>query len=183
MADDELRSDARANRDRIVEIARDAFAADPDVSMNAIAKAAGVGAGTLYRHFACREALLIAVYRKEIQALVDLAPVLLARHTPLVAFRHWCDRLAHFGRMKQGLAAVLHAAMSDRDFQETYWPMVEAIAQFLRAGEASGELRSGVEAEDVLLLLGALWRIDPKKGGKAQAERLIGLVLSGLGAR
>ncbi|WP_244182280.1 TetR/AcrR family transcriptional regulator [Gluconacetobacter entanii] len=78
-----LRADAQANRDRILDIARDAFAADPGVSLNAIAKAAGVGAGTLYRHFPSREALLVGVYRKEIDELVSLAPDLLANHPPL----------------------------------------------------------------------------------------------------
>jgi AcrR family transcriptional regulator len=88
MVDDEnLRADARANRDRILDVARDALATDPAASLNSIAKAAGVGAGTLYRHFPSRESLVLGVYRKEIDTLVALAPVLLARHPPLQAFR------------------------------------------------------------------------------------------------
>src|ERR1700753_3364158 len=102
MADDNLRADARANRDRILDVARDALATDPAASLNSIAKAAGVGAGTLYRHFPSREALVLGVYRKEIDALVAMVPVLLAEHPPLQAFRMWCDRLAKFGRMKHG---------------------------------------------------------------------------------
>jgi AcrR family transcriptional regulator len=184
MIDDEdrLRSDARANRDRLLEVARDAFAAAPGASLNSIAKAAGVGAGTLYRHFPTREALILAVYRKEIQALVDLAPALTARHPPLKAFQLWCDRLAQYGRIKHGLADVLHAALTVRDHQDAYGPMVGAVDHLLRACEASGAVRSGANAEDVLLLLGFLWRIKPGAAGAAQASRLLALVLRGLGA-
>lgn len=175
-----LRADAQQNRDRILEVARDALAAAPDVSMNAIGKAAGVGAGTLYRHFPSREALVLGVYRKEIQALVDLAPELVAECPSLIAFRRWCDRLAHYGRIKHGLAGVLHAAMTDRDYQETYGPMVGAIDRLLRACEASGDFAPGADAEDVLLLLGFLWRIEPGAAGEARADRLLDLVVRGL---
>lgn len=181
--EDKLRADARANRDRILEVARDALAAAPDASLNSIAKAAGVGAGTLYRHFPSREALVLGVYRKEIDGLVALAPALVAEHPPLEAFRLWCDRLAHYGRIKHGLADVLHAALSDGDVQDSYWPMVGAVSHLLRACEASGDFALGADAEDVLLLLGFLWRIKPDAAGEARAERLIELVVRGLKRR
>jgi AcrR family transcriptional regulator len=177
-----LRADARQNRERILEVARDALAASPDASLNAIAKAAGVGPGTLYRHFPNREALVLAVYRHEIQQLVDLAPALLDRHPPLVALRRWFDRLAHYGRIKHGLADVLHAAMTDSVFSETYGPMVGAIDRLLRAGEAAGDVRQGIDAEEVLLLMGFLWRIEPGREGEARAERLLDLVIDALQA-
>src|ERR1700691_5870553 len=108
MADNEtLRADAQANRDRILDVARDALAADPAASLNLIAKRAGVGAGTLYRHFPSRESLVLGVYRKEIDTLVALAPVLLGKQQPVHAFRGWCDRLAKFGRMKYGVADIV----------------------------------------------------------------------------
>jgi AcrR family transcriptional regulator len=88
---------------RILEIARDALAAPPDALLNSIAKAAGVGPGTLYRHFPTREALVPGVDRHEIQHLVDLAPALIAKHPPLAALRLWFDRLGHYGRIKHGL--------------------------------------------------------------------------------
>jgi AcrR family transcriptional regulator len=178
-----LRADAQQNRDRILEVARDALTSDPEASLNSIAKAAEVGAGTLYRHFPSREALILAVYHKEIRALVDLAPALLAKHPPLAAFRQWCDRLAHYGRMKHGLADVLHAAMTDRDFNESYGPMVGAVDRLLRACEACGDFAPGADAEDVLLLLGFLWRIKPGRAGEARADRLVDLVIRGLGVR
>ena len=177
------RSDAQQNRDRILEVARDALAASPNASLNSIAKTAGVGPGTLYRHFPNREALVLGVYRKEIEQLVDLAPALVTRHSPLVALRRWFDRLAHYGRIKHGLADVLHAAMNEGVLGETYGPMVGAIGLLLRACEASGCVRSGVDAEDVLLLMGFLWRIEPGRVGEARAERLLDLVIDGLQAR
>jgi AcrR family transcriptional regulator len=178
-----LRADAQQNRDRILEVAREALSANPDASLNSIAKAAGVGAGTLYRHFPSREALILGVYHKEIRALVDLVPELLTKHPPLTAFRRWCDRLSHYGRIKHGLAEVLHAAMTDRDFNESYGPMVAALDRLLRAGEASGDFALGADAEDVLLVLGFLWRIAPGAAGEARAARLLDLVIRGLRAR
>jgi AcrR family transcriptional regulator len=181
--DDSLRADARANRDRILDVAREAFAAAPDASLNSIAKVAGVGAGTLYRHFPTREALVLAVYRKEIQALVDLAPALVEAHPPLDAFKLWCDRLADYGRIKHGLADVIHATVTDQDHQATYWPMVNATGHLLRACEASGDFRKGVDPEDLLLLLGFLWRIKPGVEGEGQAERLLAVMIDGLRSR
>ncbi len=184
MADEEekLRADARANRDRILDVARDALAADPAASLNSIAKAAGVGAGTLYRHFPSREALVLGVYRKEIDALVALASKLLAKHRPLDAFRLWCDRLAKFGKMKHGVADLLHAARSDQDFQETYWPMLGAVRKLMNACERSGEIRPGADAEDFLILLGFLWQIAPTPAGEVRVRRLLALAFRGLGA-
>ncbi len=183
MADDEdLRADARANRDRILEVARDALAADPGASLNSIAKAAGVGAGTLYRHFPSRESLVLSVYRKEIDALVALAGTLLAKHPPLQAFRAWCDRLAKFGRMKYGVADIVHAAASEQDVQGTYLPMIGAVRQLIEACEGSGEIRRGTDPEDFLVLLGLLWRIPPNAAGEARVKRLVALAFRGIGA-
>jgi len=179
---EKLRADARANRDRILDVARAALAADPEASLNSIAKTAGVGQGTLYRHFPSREALVLGVYRKEIDALVELAPSLLAERPPLQAFRLWCDRLAGLGRVKHGIADMLHAVISDQDFQETYWPMVAAVRGLMDACEASGDIHPGGKPEDVLLLLGLLWRIPPGSAGEAQTQRLLELVFRGLGA-
>jgi AcrR family transcriptional regulator len=178
-----LRADARENRDRILMVACDALAADPDASLNSIAKAAGVGPGTLYRHFPSRESLILAVYRKEIDTLVDLAPKLLTEHPPLQAFRTWCDRFAEFGRIKHGVADIIDAAKSDQDFQETRWPMLGAVRQLMDACEASGEIRPGANAEDLLLFFGFLWKMPPNLVGEERARRLQTLVFRGLGAK
>ncbi len=181
--DEKLRADARANRDRILDVAREALAADPSASLNSIAKTARVGAGTLYRHFPTREALVLGVYRKEVDAVVALAPKLLAKHKPLRAFRLWCDRLAQFGRVKHGVADALHAALSDRDFQETYWPMMGAVRQLMEACERSGDIRAGANPEDFLQLLGFLRQIPPSSAGEARVKRLLALIFRGLGAK
>ena len=184
MADNEnLRADAQANRDRILDVARDSLAADPAASLNSIAKAAGVGAGTLYRHFPSRESLVLGVYRKEIDTLVALAPTLLAKHPPLQAFRTWCDRLAKFGRMKYGVADIVHAATSDQDVQETYWPMLGAVRQLIDACESSGDISAGTDPEDFLVIVGLLWRIPPTLAGEARVKRILALAFRGLGVK
>jgi len=181
--EESLRADARVNRDRILDVARDALATDPAASLNSIAKAAGVGAGTLYRHFPSRESLVLGVYRKEIDTLVALAHALLAKHPPLQAFRIWCDRLAKFGRMKYGVADIVHAATADQDMQKTYQPMLGAVRKLIHACEGSGDIRRGNNPEDFLVLVGLLWRIPPNSGGEAQVKRLLALAFRGLGAK
>lgn len=177
-----LRADAQQNRSRILDVAREALTADPEASLNSIAKAAGVGAGTLYRHFPNRGALVLEIYRQEIQQMVDLAPALIAEHPPLIALRLWFDRLAHYGRIKHSVADALHAVMNESVHGETYGPMVDAIDQLLRAGEKAAVIRPGVDAEDLLLLMGFLWRTPPGAQGEARAERLLDLVIESLKA-
>ena len=177
-----LRADAQQNRDRILDVAHDALAASSDASLNSIAKKAGVGPGTLYRHFPNREALVLAVYRHDVQQLVDSAPVLLEEHPPLDALRLWFDRLAHYGKIKHGLADVLHAATSDGLVGETYGPVIGAITLLQRACEEAGSIRPGLDPDDVLLVMGFLWRIDPSRDWEARAGRLLDLVMDGLRA-
>ena len=178
-----LRSDAQANRDRILAVARDALAAEPNASLNSIAKEAEVGAGTLYRHFPSRESLVLAVYRKEIETLVALAPALLARHPPLQALRTWCGRLAQFGRMKYGVADIVHAAASELDAQSSYAPMLGAVRQLMDACKAVGAIDANAAADDFLLLVGLLWRIPPTAAGESQVQRILAIAIRGLGAK
>jgi AcrR family transcriptional regulator len=179
---DVLRADAQQNRQRILEAAREALAASGDASLNSIAKKAGVGPGTLYRHFPNREALVLAVYRYDVDQLADAAPKLLSDHPPIEALRLWFDRLAHYGMIKHGLADVLHAATSDGLVGETYEPMIGAITRLLQACAEDGSIRAGHDPDDVLLILGFLWRIDPGPGAEAKASRLLDLVMAGLQA-
>jgi AcrR family transcriptional regulator len=177
-----LRADAQLNRDRILEVSREVLAASSDASLNSIAKRAGVGPGTLYRHFPNREALVLAVYRHEVQQLADLAPQLLEEHPPLVALRLWFNRLAYYGKIKHSLADVLHAATSDGLVGETYGPVIGAITLLLHACEEAGTIRSGIDADDVLLMVGFLWRLDPSKDWEERASRMLDLVMDGLRA-
>jgi AcrR family transcriptional regulator len=175
-----LRADAQQNRDRILAVAHKSLAADSNASLNSIAKKAGVGPGTLYRHFPNREALVLAVYRHDVQQLAELAPALLERYPPLQALRLWFERLAHYGRIKHGLAGVLHAATSDGLAGETYGPVIGALTALLDACEQSGATRPGLDPDDVLLLMGFLWRIDPSSDAEKRISGLLDIVIDGL---
>ncbi len=179
---DSLRADAQQNRDRILDVAREAFAASGEASLNSIAKKAGVGPGTLYRHFPNREALVLAVYRYDVQKLADSAAELLTAHEPLRALRLWFDRLSYYGKIKHGLADVLHAATREDLTKETYGPVIGAVTLLLTACVSDGSIRPGIDPDDVLLLLGFLWRIDPGSDADARAARLLDLIVAGLEA-
>lgn len=177
------RKDARDNRDRILAAARAELSAATSASLSAIARTARVGIGTLYRHFPTREALIMELYRHDLQHLIDLAPELLRTHPPLVALRRWCDEVARYGRLKFGVSEVVHAAMGG-GADPMYEPFVRAIAVLLDAGAADGTLKPDVDPEDVLLQLSVLWRIDPARGdAQARAVRILELVVDGLRAR
>jgi AcrR family transcriptional regulator len=174
------RKDALGNRERILTAAREAFAASSGASLTAIARNAGVGIGTLYRHFPSREALIVELYRHDIQHLIDLAPALATSRPPLEALRLWFGEVARYGQLKYGAAEVIHAATSDEEYYE---PFVRAIAVLLDSGAADGSLKKGLDPEDVLLQLSVLWRIDPVRGGEARAARILDLIIDGLQAR
>ncbi len=181
MSDEELRADARANRDRILDVARELLMTDPEASLNSVSKAAGVGAGTLYRHFPNRETLVLALYNKEIAALSALAPTLLAKYPPVRAFQSWCEELVRFGKMKYGVADIVHASTSAEERREQYTPMLDSVRRMVEACEQSGDVKPGTDPEDVLVFLGLLWRIPPTPSGEKQVERLLQLLFSGLG--
>ncbi|MEV7416188.1 TetR/AcrR family transcriptional regulator [Streptomyces sp. NPDC089919] len=174
------RKDALDNRERILTVAREALSESGSASLTAIARAAGVGIGTLYRHFPTREALVMELYRHDIQLLIDRAPALLDGHPPLDALRLWFAEVARYGQLKFGVAEVIHAA-TDGGHNDTYYqPFVQAIDLLLRAGAEAGELKPGVDPEDVLLQLSVLWRIDPAQGGDQRAARILALIVDGL---
>jgi AcrR family transcriptional regulator len=175
------RADARQNRERVVAAARAAFGESPGASLTAIAKRAGVGIGTLYRHFPTRESLIVALYDHDIRELIDLAPALVAEHPPLAALRLWFAEVARYGRLKYGVAEVIHAATGGGLDDEHYAPFVAAIGKLLAAGAADGSLKPDLDPEDVLLQLSVLWRID-SAGGSARAERILALIIDGLRA-
>lgn len=176
---DALRSDARENRARILAAALGALTESTDASLNSIAARAGVGIGTLYRHFPNREALLLAIYRNEVRQLVDAAPALLETEPPLQALRSWLDRMAGYGMAKAGLKDAL-AASHDRLNAETYGPVVGALATLLEANERAGTVRPGLDPDDVLLMLGFLWRIDPDSNWQERSRRLLDITIDGL---
>lgn len=173
-------ADALQNRERILQVAHDALAASSDASLNSIAKAAGVGPGTLYRHFPNRAALVLAVYRHDVQQLVESVPALLDQHQPFDALRLWFERLASYIKIKHGLGDALDAATHEAILGETYGPVIGAIADLLRACERADSVRPNLDPSDVLLLMGAIWRTVPGEAGEKQSSRLLDLVLDSL---
>ncbi|MCX2729813.1 TetR family transcriptional regulator [Saccharopolyspora sp. NFXS83] len=133
----------------------------------------------MHRHFPNREALLLAVYRHDAEAVNEAAPELLAAHPPLEALRRWLDRLAAYRRNKHGAAQAIEAATSADLTGEYYERRSDAVALLLDAGRATGELRPDVDAEEVLLLVGFRWRIDGHDR-ETRTTHLIDLVLDGL---
>src|SRR5262245_45501198 len=105
------RADAADNRARIIRAAREVIANADELKLNAVAKQAGVGQGTLYRHFPTREDLLAEVYREDVDELVAAAPALLAEHDPLTALGHWFDRVVDYAKVKRGVLAAVEAAV------------------------------------------------------------------------
>jgi AcrR family transcriptional regulator len=175
-----MRVDAQHNRTRILEAAHDLLTASSDASLNSIAKEAGVGPGTLYRHFPTREALILAVYRHDVQRLVDWAPELLRNEPPLPALTVWFERLSSYIRIKHGLGDALDAATMGAINDETYGPVVGAVALMLAAGQADGTIRPGLDPADVLLLMGCLWRTPDTPRGHAQIQHLLDIITRGL---
>jgi AcrR family transcriptional regulator len=176
------RSDAQRNRERILDAAGQALASDPNASLNAIAKRANVGAGTLYRHFPTREDLVLALYRHEVENLSTTVDELLAAQPPASALRAWILRLAELIRIKHGLGEALTTAGARDVIDATYAPVLGAIRRLLDAGAQAGELRPELNESDVLLLMGCVWRVPAGAAGQAQADRLVDTVIDALRA-
>ncbi|WP_410670854.1 TetR/AcrR family transcriptional regulator [Amycolatopsis sp. cmx-4-68] len=186
MASRERRSDAVANRDRIVEVARAELSrsngAAADLKLHLVAKAAGVGQGTLYRHFPTREHLLAEVYRHELTDLVDAVAPLLAAHPPLRALTGWLERLVEYARVKRGVMAAIEASAWQDLYAGQHHRLDEALGTLLDRGQAAGEVREGVDAADVILLLGALSRI-PEAEWATRAPTIVTVIVDGLRPR
>ncbi|MGD0246532.1 MAG: TetR/AcrR family transcriptional regulator [Streptosporangiaceae bacterium] len=174
-----LRADAADNRARIIAAARAAIAAAGEVKLNAIARQAGVGQGTLYRHFPTRADLLAEVYREDVDELVAAAPALLAEHAPLTALARWFDRIAAYARVKQGVFAAVEAGVSQALVAHSLGPIGEALTLLLDAGQADGTIRPDVDARDVILLIGYLTRLDQSEWD-TRARHLLQVILDGL---
>lgn len=155
------RRDALENRARIIEVARREVAASgpTELKLNAVAKEAGVGQGTLYRHFPTREALLVEVYRQEVDELVELAPRLLETHEPLEALSRWFDRVVEYARVKRGVLAALEASVWRDLTNHSLGPIGDTITLLLDAGRAAGQVRDDADASDVIVLIAYLSRL------------------------
>jgi AcrR family transcriptional regulator len=178
-----LRADAQRNRDRLLAVAARAFAQDgPDVTLDAIAKEAGVGIGTLYRHFPTREALVEATYRNELARLCDAADDLLARWPADQATRQWMDRFIDYMTTKRGMADALRVvvACGGDPFSESLGRLLGAITTLLAAGAAAGVMRADVQPGDVLASLSGVSLTAGEPAQREQASRMLDLLMDGL---
>jgi AcrR family transcriptional regulator len=175
----ELRADAASNRARIIQAARHVIADGGEVKLNAIAKQAGVGQGTLYRHFPTRENLLAEVYREDVGELVAAAPALLAEHEPLTALARWLDRVADYAQVKRGVFAAVEVAVSQDLAAHSLGPIGEALTALLDAGKAEGTVRPDIDARDLILLIGYLTRLQEAEWD-SRARHLLQVILDGV---
>jgi len=178
-----LRADARRNRDRLLSVAVRAFSQDgPDVTLDAIAKDAGVGIGTLYRHFPTREALIEAAYRSELARLCDAVPDLLQDMPPDEATRAWMDRYIEYMTTKRGMAGALRAVIASggTPYAQSRDRLTTAITSLLQAGAAAGALRADIEPGDVLASLSGISLAAGEPAQRDQARRLLDLLMDGL---
>jgi AcrR family transcriptional regulator len=177
------RADTRRNHERILAVAAESLSGSAELSFNAIARQAEVGVGTVYRHFPTPEALILAVYQREVQLIVDAVPRLLAEHPPDAAFRIWVvDHLAHYMMTKRGLAEALALATKSRGELPAgaYRSMAAAVSTLVEANAEAGNIRDDLEPQTVLRGLAGLLHLSPADDWRGQAVALTDLLWRGM---
>jgi AcrR family transcriptional regulator len=180
------RADAVRNRERVLEAAKAVFSAGgPDASLDAVAKRAGVGIGTLYRHFPTREALFEAVYRREVEQLGELAEQLKSEAAPVEALRRWLRSNVEFVATKKGMMAALALAVNSTSELSAYSfdRLTKAVGALLDRAVAAGEIRADVGPEDVLRALVGMCYLHDQPGWQGSVLRLMDVFVDGLCVR
>ncbi|BCJ32228.1 TetR/AcrR family transcriptional regulator [Actinocatenispora sera] len=176
-------AEARRNRQKLIEVATQAFAAETKpVALETIAKRAGVGIGTLYRHFPNREALVEAIYADQIGQLRTSAEKLLASHPPAAALRRWTGTFLEWAAAKHGMAEALHRVVASGRIThgEMRGELIAAVALFLEAGAAAGDLRADADPADVAALFAGVLVVAGAPDHRDQAQRMLYLIVDGL---
>ena len=181
-----VRADARRNIDTLLEAAKAVFATSGvDAPVRDVAARAGVGVGTLYRHFPQRSDLVAAVFRREVDACAAAAPALAAAHAPGEALARWLGRYADFIATKRGLATALHSGDPAFDALPAYFRrhLGPALATLLDAAAHAGEIRPDVDPHDLLRAVANLCLTGGS--GDGHGPRMVALLVDGLryGAR
>lgn len=174
-----MRSDASRNRAAILDAARELIAEPGELKLSAVAKSAGVGQGTLYRHFATRDDLVGALYEQEIDVLVADAHQLLEQHAPADALKRWFDRLAAYAQVKRGVIDAVDASVWADISAHTHTKLGQALGALLDAGRRDGVLRTDVDPRDVILLSWFLAHVKPEEWDD-RVPRLLDVLLNGL---
>jgi AcrR family transcriptional regulator len=180
------RADAVRNHERVLEAAKVVFSAGgAKASLEAVARAAGVGIGTLYRHFPTREALFEAVYRREVQQLADLAEQLKQDVQPIDALRHWMRSNVKFVATKKGMSAALALAAYKNSelFSHSFDRLTRAVGGLLDRAIATGQIRNDISPEDLLRALVGLCYMHDQPGWQTSVLRLVDVFIDGLRIR
>jgi AcrR family transcriptional regulator len=177
------RADAVRNRERVLEAAKAVFSAGgPDASLEAVARRAGVGIGTLYRHFPTRESLYEAVYRREVQQLGELAEQLKSEAAPVDALRRWLRSNVEFVATKKGMSAALALAVQGSSELSAYSfdRLTKAVGALLDRAVAAGEIRADIGPEDVLRTLVGMCYMHDQPGWQKSVLRMVDVFVDGL---
>jgi AcrR family transcriptional regulator len=177
------RADARRNEATLLDAAAAAFiASGVDVPVRDIAAKAGVGLGTIYRHFPTRADLIVAVYRHQVEACAEAGPVLLdSSSTPHAALARWIGLFVDFLVTKHGLAKALQSDQAAFQDLHAYFldRLVPVCARLLGAAAAAGEIAPGADAHELMLAVGNLC-IGAESNPRYDARRMVGLLIAGL---
>ncbi len=177
-----VRADAQRNLDALLQSAKAVFSTSGvDAPVREIAEKAGVGTGTVYRHFPRRSDLVAAVFRREIDACADAAAILAAEREPFEALANWMQRYAAFVAAKRGLAKALHSGDPAFDALPAYFDqrLRPALRTLLESAAAGGEVRADVDADDLLGAVASLC-MSSHNDVPGRAERMVALLVDGL---
>lgn len=176
------RADAERNRDRILEVAKDAFTQfGADTSLDDIAKQAGVGAGTLYRHFPSREALIEAVYRTEVEKLAAAERNFAETMPPIEALRAWMTLFVDYIAAKKIIAPVLNTLLggASKVFESSHTQIWDAIRALVKRAIKSGDMRKDLDPIDLLRALIGVSNVATGPDWQQSAKRLVDILVTG----
>lgn len=176
------RADALRNRERILEVAKAAFTRHgADASLDEIAKQAGVGAGTLYRHFPTRDALIEAVYRNEVEKLAAAERIFTAAMPPIDALRAWMLLLVDYIAAKHIIAPALNSVVGgpSRLYESSRGQIQEAIDELVKRAKKSGDVRRDLDPSDLLRALIGVSHVGSGSDWQQSARRLVDILIAG----
>jgi AcrR family transcriptional regulator len=176
------RADARRNRDRVLEVAREAFTRlGADASLDDVAKQAGVGAGTLYRHFPTRDELLTAVYRSEVEKLAAAERKFAETMPPMEALRAWMLLFVDYIATKKIIAAALNNMVGgpSKVFEASHDRIWGAIRALVKRAIKSGDVRKDLDPIDLLRALIGVANVATSPDWQQSARRLVDILVTG----